>query len=400
MNPSKNHVIITKIPFATTERGLFAVPTLWGWDLEAYASVFKKIMVVAPQLPYDRAKFPFVLGKDPNISFCSVPGFTNLRSFVRNLPKIARVLCVQMTNWDVLHCTGAMGTPLGILAHIVGILKRKKRIFVIDADILSDIEIRIKMEKTVMKIFLFLIKGFCLSLLKFCISTSHLTFVVGRGLYERYPNRKVVEIFASWVKRKDIISMTRFKNKLKNISDKKEIRLILASSLTPKKGVIYAIKAIKILQQRSIPVVLDVYGNGPMKNELEKSVQTLGLSGCVFFRGTVPYGEPFYRILREKDIILVPNLSEEQPRILFDALANGLVIVASRTRSINAVISDCRRLLVPLGNSNEIAFAVETLYKNRKNWEQIIIRGLKYAQNHTIESMHQRIAQVINETFR
>ena len=118
-------------------------------------------------------------------------------------------------------------------------------------------------------------------------------------------------------------------------------------------------------------------------------------------QGLVPYGEPFYNTLREYDAILVPNLSGEQPRVIFDAMANAVVVIGSNIRSLSSIIkSGVNGILCNPRNPKDFASAIQKLYEDKELQERIIHAGIKTIEENTIESIHMRRMKIIDSFLR
>ena len=97
----------------------------------------------------------------------------------------------------------------------------------------------------------------------------------------------------------------------------------------------------------------------------------------------IPYGPRFLNFLQRYHAILVPSLSDEQPRIVFDAAARAVPVLASDTDGLRPHIENNRTgRLIPPGDSAVLAetmaqwadnpmllrnFALEALYRVRGN---------------------------------
>lgn len=397
------YILVTPIPFALTPDGEYSVEERWGWDLESHLNVFADVHVFAPMSLYDRNKFSYVFSKD-TITFHPLPNFKSNIQFIMKLPEIFYMFHKKIQKSDILHSTATAWPPLGIMANIFCLFKgHKKRIVVFDDDYITDLKLLINVEKGLIKKFFYLsIKKIYSFIFKFCIIHSPLIFIVGDTVYERYKcYGNVVKIHASWVKEKDIVSSTYLKKKIEGILKRKEIVLCFAASLIPKKNPICAIKATKILKERGIPVALHILGEGPMKRELEDFVEQNNLSNFITFEGFIPYGEPFYNKLKEFTAIIIPNLSGEQPRIIFDALANGVIVIGSDINSFKDIISNGENgILCDPRDPKSFALAIEKLYMhNKKLLEELIYAGIKTVKENTIESIHKKRAQIVNNVF-
>jgi glycosyltransferase involved in cell wall biosynthesis len=234
-------------------------------------------------------------------------------------------------------------------------------------------------------------------LLNFCIAASNFTFVVGSALQRRYRHwKRVVKIDAPWVKECDILPTHELETKLEEISKKDPLKVLYASSLNYKKGILTAIKSFEILKERGIPVTLTIFGEGPLKKNVQQIIKNKRLNNYISFATYVPYGSHFYRTLRQYEAILIPNLSDEQPRILFDALANGVAVIASDIEVFRDVVSNgLNARLFSKDNPIELAAAIEEVSGNRKLLRELIQNGVESSKGYTQEKTYERRMKAI-----
>ncbi|WNK20148.1 glycosyltransferase [Halomonas piscis] len=95
--------------------------------------------------------------------------------------------------------------------------------------------------------------------------------------------------------------------------------------------------------------VLLLVGDGPLKEEIEKKVDELGLSENVMFLGVQP---DIAALLSSMDVFLFPSLYEGLPVTLIEAQANGLPCVVSDTVTSESKITDCVNFF-PLNEPSE-----------------------------------------------
>ena len=146
-------------------------------------------------------------------------------------------------------------------------------------------------------------------------------------------------------------------------------------------------------------MALDIYGQGALLRELEDFVTLHDLSDVVTFKGMLRYAS-FYPILRQYDAIVVPNISGEQPRIIFDAMANGVAVIGSEIDSFTDIISNGDNgLLCTAGDPESFAFAIESLFKNRELLAKLLHGGIKTVGENTIESTSAKRKQIIESVF-
>jgi glycosyltransferase involved in cell wall biosynthesis len=201
------------------------------------------------------------------------------------------IFCQEFQKDDIVHSTATLYPPLGLIANILCLFKGcRKKLLVIDADTIGDLELLITLEKSVKKrLFYLVLKTLYALVLKFCIKLTPLTFVVGDALYERFKNyRRVVKIYASWVRRKDIIPSIRLLRKIEDLKRRDKIKLCFVAQLIPKKNPICAIYVARILKNNRVPFLIDIFGEGPMKKRLKRTCRKLNLADHVVFKGWSP----------------------------------------------------------------------------------------------------------------
>lgn len=133
------------------------------------------------------------------------------------------------------------------------------------------------------------------------------------------------------------------------------------------KGVFYLPAIVAGARERGAAVTLDVVGDGSDCPELRARVEGLGLSGLVAFHGALPHAETM-RMLGDADVLIMPSHYEGQPITLFEAMARGVVPVASLLPGItDSVIADgMDGLLAPVGDERAFADKLARLAADRE----------------------------------
>ena len=90
----------------------------------------------------------------------------------------------------------------------------------------------------------------------------------------------------------------------------------------------------------------------------------LGLENHVRLLGTVPSAEVARR-LRGSDVLMLPSLDEGLPKVLLEAMACGLPVVATDCGGVSEAFSDgVEGLLVPPRDAAAMAVALERLWRD------------------------------------
>lgn len=114
-------------------------------------------------------------------------------------------------------------------------------------------------------------------------------------------------------------------------------RLIFAGRFQPQKNLPFLLEALS--QIRDLPWQLQMVGDGPQRELLERKVGRLGLAERVRFNGWVAT-EEVQRHLRASDLLVMPSVSEGLPVVAVQALAHGVAVAASEAGGLAEVVND------------------------------------------------------------
>ncbi len=159
-----------------------------------------------------------------------------------------------------------------------------------------------------------------------------LTFTVGRGLYNMYSTgtNTVVPIISSLVEKDAIVRSIKTHNKKKFQVDRMRTTIITVGRIEPEKGHIVLLDAISLLLKQEVKIYLKIVGTGSAEGYVRQYAKDNGLSDYIEFEGYVPFGPQLESMYRDSNIFVLPSLSEGFPRVIVEALAYGLPVVATQ----------------------------------------------------------------------
>ena len=143
------------------------------------------------------------------------------------------------------------------------------------------------------------------------------------------------------------------------------------------KGYKYLIEAFKIVHQKYPEYALVIYGEGPLKEEYEKQVESLGLKRYVSFPGRV---SDISQTLKDEGIFVLPSLLEGIPNVLIEALMVGIPTVScdcnpGGPRFLTA--NGERGLLFPVGDVKGIVQCISRLIEDKQLYTKFEKEGPK-----------------------
>jgi glycosyltransferase involved in cell wall biosynthesis len=172
--------------------------------------------------------------------------------------------------------------------------------------------------------------------------------------------------------------------------------------LIPIKGVTYLVNAMAEVVQRDPNSLLVLVGKGDENGEeeikLKKQVENLGLADNVRFLGWRPDVD---EIMGCFDIFVLPSLNEGMGRVLVEAMAAGLPLVASRVGGIPDLVKDGKNgLLVPPANASALAKAISVLLKDKAQRKRMGATGKKMCRPYSTEAMVEQIDDLYRELLK
>lgn len=169
--------------------------------------------------------------------------------------------------------------------------------------------------------------------------------------------------------------------------------------LEPVKGPQYFVEASTLVCKEFPQTKFLVAGDGRLKPELEFQARRLGVYDRFIFTG---WREDIPEILPILDILVLPSLNEAVGRILIEAGACGIPVIASRVGGIPEIVKDNQTgVLVAAGDPPRLAEAIILLLKDRE-------RRLRMGENarawvdgkFSAENMADKFAKVYEELVK
>ena len=211
----------------------------------------------------------------------------------------------------------------------------------------------------------------------------------------RYVPEKKVFLLLNGIKEYNKVYDTKQLKKLKSdyeVQDNYPVVLSIGR-LTKQKGYTYLIKSVSFLKNDYPKVKLLIAGDGELREELQKLIKELNLTGHVRLLGIV---KNVFELFQISDIYVNSSLWEALPLTLLEAMSSKIPIVATNVSGNSEVIIDGQTgLLIKPKSEHEIAKAVKKIINNPTLDKKLAENAYKlFKEKYTIEKHCENLANL------
>lgn len=179
-----------------------------------------------------------------------------------------------------------------------------------------------------------------------------------------------------------------------------QLRLLSVGRLDPEKNPLLLLEIVAALRKREPRWHLTIVGDGPLRRELDRRVQELGLEEAVELVSYVPNGPRLWEQYRGSHVFLHVSFTEGLPQVLFEAQAAGVPVVATDVGGVAAALGGgATGLLIPPRDANAAVEALERLRTDQTLREGLVEAGLENARRETTQAQLDRIAAFARRTL-
>lgn len=204
-----------------------------------------------------------------------------------------------------------------------------------------------------------------------------------------FQTKKSARFFTENLRKTDIVIPNAIFNESiyeLNPPEKREKIICAVGRLTEQKRFDLLIDAFNQIAEKITDYNLIIFGEGELRDALEKQIKNLDLENRVFLPGTNP--EAVKIINRASAFVLSSDL-EGMPNALMEALALGVPCVSTRCDMgpEELIDNNVSGILVEVGNSKEISQAIMKIIENPDFSKKISENAHKLIKTHSIEQI-------------
>lgn len=369
-----NFVIITHVQHIKENSKYFGYAP-YVREMNIWLKYVDKVTIVAPieetkldniHLAYQHKKLDFNV-----VSSFDTTSFLNLIYTIFKLPAIIFSVFLAMKNADHIHlrCPGNMGL-LGCFVQILFPKTPKTAKYAGNWDPNAKQPISYKIQKWI-------------------LNNTFLT-----------KNMQVL-VYGAWEGSskniKPFFTATYSETKTQSIlprSLKQKINFVFVGTLSIGKLPLYAIQLVENLKKYGIDVQLNLFGEGSMRKELEKYIETNKLKDYVFLKGN-QHKEAIEQAYKESHFLILASKSEGWPKVVAEAMFWGCLPLTTNVSCVNYMIDNQKRgklLSLHLEDDTQL---IQDLIHSETQYAKMCVDARDWSQHFTMEYFENEILKLL-----
>ena len=390
------YLLVTPTPDYVDVDGRLWQERSWHQDFVAHLAYLKRLVACAPMLP--RGGEPDLVRLDVSgdgLELVHLPPQGSYLRMLASLPRTTWILWKAIGRADIVHSgIGGWPFPLGWIVNPIALLRRKKLLINVESDWRLGTAGRRRLRQRLVD--MDPVRDF---MARWSCRHSHLslfTHVNYRDELCGEDSPKAHVTPAVWVNESDLLDEGAAEAAWE-AKAREPVRVLFAGRLLAAKGVGTVLAAARSLDARGIQAKIDFIGRGEEREAcLEAAAACRAVRISVL--EPVPYGASFFELLRRYHTLLVPSLSEEQPRIVFDGSAQAVPVIASDTGGLRPYVKPGETgWLVPPGDADALAAAIERANGAPQELRAMGLAALRASRGLTHQAMHRWRSRLIRD---
>ncbi len=389
---TERYLLVIGLPYYLDAAGRVWLDRLWHRDLVLHLDYLPRLILAAPRM-IKRDERDLVALSDADsrrLQFVPLPPMRSKLEALRTLPTAIRLLWGAVGKADTVH-SGIAGwpIPLGWFVNPIALARKRKLVLVIESAFWRLTPSTPRSAARLLRYHLTEALG------RWSTNRAHLVIATHRGYLRSlatHPRGITAVTPASWVAEEDLLAREAAA-RLWQRKQASPARFAFFGRLIADKGVRVLLESIRQLAEGGAAPRVDLIGQGELREECRRAAAAFPF---VRVLDPVPYGEPFYSLAREYHAIIVPSLSDEQPRIIYDAYSQAVPVICSDTEGNRDEVSDgATGWLFETGSSRALALRLADAAARTDELARLGLNALERARRTTHTEMHRQRAELL-----
>lgn len=173
-------------------------------------------------------------------------------------------------------------------------------------------------------------------------------------------------------------------------------KIVAVGRLHPQKNQKLLIAAFSLIVDQFPGYILEIYGDGELKDELQRQIDELHLADKVFLKGT---SKKIHELIYDASLFVLSSEYEGIPNTLLEAMALGIPCISTDCRPGGAreiITSGKNGYLVPLNDKEKLADKMRQVLVNTQQTQAITNEAVKISQIYSPDVIYKEWQYFLN----
>ncbi len=396
-------LVLFSVPYMRNANNARCISLAWAKDLIEHTNYIENLTLISyfsDEVPHADA---VEIDNHPalkNVRFVMMTKPKNTLHGIWMLPKTASVIWQEVDKAQIVH-SGVASWPFPEAWFICPMLLFKKRFHFINVEsafwrIPNGQQASFKQK---------IRANICEYLNKWCVQSANLSTFT-QAAYKKTllgnQQHKGFVIPATWIDADNIVKPELLARLIEAKTNQmaEPIKLVFAGRLVVEKGVLLLIEAVNELLDEGYQLTLDIIGDGPLVLQCEQLIQANNKQHIIKLRGIVKYGSDFFNLLHGYDLMVVPSLSDEQPRNVFDAFSQALPILCADTAGLMQCVQNQKTgYFFKTNDINSLKNQLIEMIQNRQALVNLSSACVEAVSHMTHKNMHEKRLEIMQRAL-
>ncbi len=175
----------------------------------------------------------------------------------------------------------------------------------------------------------------------------------------------------------------------------KEYKLTFVGRLAKNKGINLFLETVRKLKVSAI-----IVGDGPLKNQVRSKIRDWGLEKNVNFYGWARDSKEIAQLMNKSEILIMPSYNEGGPRVILEAMACGVPVLATPVGIVPDVIEDGKSGRIIKWDTEDIANKAAELLNDENKRKDFGLNGLNIVRQFEKKAAIKNYADKLKEMLQ
>lgn len=179
-------------------------------------------------------------------------------------------------------------------------------------------------------------------------------------------------------------------------TNENQFKFLFVGTLSLGKQPLYAIQLVEEMHKKGKKVLLELYGEGILRKELEHYISHNNLEAIVFLKGN-QNKETVLKGYQNSHFLILPSKSEGWPKVVAEAMFWGCVPIASPVSCVSYMMGNGSRGVVLQEDLNQDVNQIKTVINNQELYQKMASEGQTWSRQFTTDRFEAEISKLIKE---